>query len=108
VAVILQELWTMVRRIPKGKCCTYGDLGRALSTPASGKLVGRWMARCPEDVPWWRVVNRLGDMPITRRDPSLGIEQRALLEREDVPFLPDGRIDLEQCRVFPEDLIPVE
>jgi len=28
------ELWNLVREIPRGKCTTYGELGRALHRPA--------------------------------------------------------------------------
>jgi methylated-DNA-protein-cysteine methyltransferase-like protein len=95
--VTLEVLWDLVRSIPAGKCASYGDVGRALPNPATGYQVGRWMAQCPDDVPWWRVVSKNGTFPIGRRHPSLGIEQRALLEREGVRF--DGEVvDMAACQ----------
>lgn len=82
----LDVLWELIRSIPPGKCASYGDVGRALPNPASGFQVGRWMAQCPDDVPWWRVVSKQGRFPITRRHPVLGIEQREMLEKEGVEF----------------------
>lgn len=105
---MLSALWALVASIPSGRCCTYGDLGRVLPNPASGRMVGRWMASCPEGIPWWRVVNLQGDLPISRRDPMLGLEQRQLLEREGIPFLTDGRVDLAQCRFELDELLALE
>ncbi|MCB8933562.1 MAG: MGMT family protein [Fimbriimonadaceae bacterium] len=86
----LDALWAIVRSIPEGKCASYGEVGAALFEPATGFQVGRWMARCPDDVPWWRVVSKQGRFPITRRHPSLGFQQRELLEREGVTFAGDA------------------
>lgn len=80
------ELYDLVRRIPHGRCAGYGELGRALTNPVSGYVVGRWMAAAPEDVPWWRVVAKDGTLVVTRRDPDLGLRQRRLLQEEGVPF----------------------
>ena len=47
------------------------------------------MARCPQDVPWWRVVHADGSMKGT----AGAEEQRARLAEEGVPLTPDGRVD---------------
>lgn len=80
----MEELFDLVRRIPRGRVASYGDLGRALRHPVSGLIVGRWMARCPEDLPWWRVVARDGSMPVARRDPSLEALQTSHLANEGI------------------------
>jgi methylated-DNA-protein-cysteine methyltransferase-like protein len=65
--------------------------------PAAYQAFGaRWaggaMAHCPDDVPWWRVVNAQGR--ISARE---GAErQRELLEAELVVFDGRGRIDLRR------------
>lgn len=82
----LESLWAAVRSIPRGKVASYGAVGRALKNPCSGFLVGRWMHSCPPDVPWWRVVNAKGHLPIGKKSPALAIEQRHLLEKEKVKF----------------------
>ena len=73
-----------------GRCASYGDLGSALDHPASGYMVGRWMAQCPEDIPWWRVVAKDGRLPLHKRDPRLAAEQRRRLEEEGVEFEDDN------------------
>lgn len=86
----LQPLWDVVRRIPRGRVASYGAVGQALPTPASGYMVGRWMASCPPDVPWWRVVAKDGRLPVNKRSPELAHEQRERLIAEGVPMLAEG------------------
>lgn len=93
----LDELWRLVRRIPAGQVISYGDLGKLMKHPATGRVVGRWMAQAPSDVPWWRVVARDGTFPIGKRGPKLSLEQEQLLREEAVPFLNSGRVDISAC-----------
>jgi methylated-DNA-protein-cysteine methyltransferase related protein len=80
----LEELWQVVHSIPEGRVASYGAVGAALRHPATGRMVGRWMAQSPQGVPWWRVVGHNGRFPIERRDPYLGIAQAELLRSEGV------------------------
>jgi methylated-DNA-protein-cysteine methyltransferase related protein len=82
----MDGLWQVVSSIPPGRVVSYGAVGRALPAPASGWMVGRWMAQCPEGVPWWRVVAATGDLPTHKRDPRLAQDQRRRLEAEGVEF----------------------
>jgi|SRR5579862_34243 len=82
-----EELYDLVRSIPAGKVAAYGMLGSALRNRVSGIVVGRWMAQCPDGVPWWRVVAKNGALPIEKRSPYLGADQRKLLESEGVRFV---------------------
>jgi methylated-DNA-protein-cysteine methyltransferase-like protein len=88
----LDQLWEVVRAIPSGSVMSYGDVGRALSNPASGFMVGRWMASAPEGVPWWRVVAKSGSLPIGKRGPGLASEQEERLRAEGVRFDAQGRV----------------
>ena len=85
----LEELWNLVRQVPKGRCTAYSTLGRALSRPVSGFLVGKWMAQAPPDVPWWRVVLKDGGIALDKSDPEAGLHQRKLLLAEEIPFEDD-------------------
>lgn len=96
----LEELWTLIRSIPRGQCTTYGGLGRALRNPASGYLVGRWMAQCPDDVPWWRVVAKDGRLPIHKRDPAAARVQQELLGDEGIAVA-NGTVDMDRYRWDP-------
>jgi methylated-DNA-protein-cysteine methyltransferase-like protein len=94
------EIWMRIRQIPHGKCASYGDVGRALSTPTTGRGVGNRLRHIPAgvQVPWWRVIAVSGSLPISKLDPYLGIEQQQRLRAEGVPFKAEHVVDLEACR----------
>jgi len=92
-SALVTELYDLVRSVPEGRCVAYGDLGASLSSPVSGYLAGRWMAACPPDVPWWRVVAKTGDLPVHKRDPEIARQQIELLAKEGVKVV-DGRVDM--------------
>jgi methylated-DNA-protein-cysteine methyltransferase-like protein len=95
----LDDLWRVVRDIPAGRVASYGDVGRLLRQPATGYLVGRWMAQAPPDVPWWRVVAQSGQLVTSKRSPHLAAEQERLLREEGVPFLSPGVVDMRLARI---------
>ena len=90
----------MVRAIPVGRVTSYGEVGRALRHPATGRMIGRWMAGCPQDVPWWRVVDKQGRLPIGKRDPHLEREQSELLADEGVE-VKNQAVDMERYGYVP-------
>ena len=91
---IFSCIYSLVRKIPRGKVATYGQIARALGMPRGARTVGWAMHDCPDDVPWHRVVNAQGK--ISAR-PTLGfIAQRARLKAEGVRFDREGKIDLEK------------
>jgi methylated-DNA-protein-cysteine methyltransferase-like protein len=88
------RVYALVRRIPRGRVTSYGEIARALGVPRGARTVGWALRACADDIPWHRVVNAKGT--ISRR-PSGGYHlQRGLLRREGVRFTRDGRIDLEK------------
>lgn len=97
---LVSELYDLVRQVPIGRCVAYGDLGRSLTNPVSGYLVGRWMSSCPPDVPWWRVVAKSGELPVHKRDPELAAAQERHLSDEGVAVT-EGRVNMELVGWFP-------
>jgi alkylated DNA nucleotide flippase Atl1 len=86
----MEAVWALVRRVPDGRATTYGQLAEAYYGVARGaRRVGQAMARCPGDVPWWRVVHADGSM----KGSAGSDEQRARLAEEGVPLTVDGRVD---------------
>lgn len=85
----MEELFALVRKIPHGRCAAYGLLANSLEKRVSGLVVGRWMARAPDGVPWWRVVAKDGRLPIWKVSPFAADEQRIRLEAEGVEFEDD-------------------
>lgn len=87
------RIYAVVRRIPRGKVASYGDVARRAGLPGHARQVGYAMHALRPDtaVPWHRVVNAKGE--ISRRRRGAGeIEQRVLLEREGVRFGARNRI----------------
>lgn len=74
----------MVRKIPHGRVVSYGQLGRFLSRPVSGLIVGRWMAQAPHDIPWWRVIAANRQLVLHKRSPEMGAAQAQHLYSEGV------------------------
>jgi methylated-DNA-protein-cysteine methyltransferase-like protein len=88
----------MVRRVPAGEATSYGAIAASLGSPRAARGVGWALAALPDghDVPWWRVVNRNGEVSI-KGAPGMPALQRALLEGEGVTFDSTGRLDFRRC-----------
>ena len=89
-----KQVYEIVERIPYGQVISYGEIARLLGRPRAAREVGRAMRNCPDGLPWQRVV--MADGSIT--GGMFANIRRAMLESEDVPFLPDGRVDMARCR----------
>jgi methylated-DNA-protein-cysteine methyltransferase-like protein len=89
------RIHAVVRRIPRGRVATYGQVALLAGLARQARLVGYALHALPgrSDVPWQRVVNARGAVS-PRREPGWDALQRALLEREGVRFDARGRIDL--------------
>jgi methylated-DNA-protein-cysteine methyltransferase-like protein len=76
---------------------SYGGVAAMLGTPRAARGVGTALSALPldTDVPWWRVVNRNGEISI-KGESGLATLQRSLLEREKVRFDRHGRISWER------------
>lgn len=99
-----ERIFAVVKRIPKGKVATYGQVAR-MTGRCTARMVGYAMAALPEGsrVPWQRVINAQG--MISARSHSDGdVRQRLLLEKEGMKFDGKGRVDL---KVF-QWLLPAE
>ena len=90
-----QRIYAVVRRIPRGKVATYGQVARLARLPGRARQVGYAMHALPggTTVPWQRVVNAQGKVS-RRRVPGAELTQRMLLLREGVRFGGGGRISL--------------
>ena len=89
-----ERVWTLVRRIPRGKVATYGQLSRMIGGRLSPVGIGWAVAAAAEGaIPWHRVVNARGGISTDKRAPGF---QRAKLKAEGVRFRHDGSIDLDR------------
>ena len=90
-----ERVYAVVRRIPKAKVATYGQVARIVGR-CTARMVGYAMAAVPNGsrVPWQRVINSQG--MISARSHGDGDErQRVMLEKEGVEFDAKGRVDLK-------------
>lgn len=93
-----EKIYEQVKKIPKGKVATYGQIAAMAGNPHWSQVVGFALHSNPDPahIPCHRVVNRFGE---TAKAFVFGGEdaQRALLLEEGVVFLPDGRVDMSAC-----------
>lgn len=89
-----RRVWRIVRRVPRGRVVSYGGVAALMGAPRAARAVGRALCVLPDgsDVPWWRVINRNGEISIRCMVHGPQV-QRALLEGEGVRFDRRGRVD---------------
>ena len=94
MSTFTERVYAMVRRVPRGQVVSYGGIAALLGHPRAARGVGQALRALPDDadVPWWRVINRNGEISI-RGDFHAPQLQRALLEGEGVEFGANGRVD---------------
>ena len=96
-AELFSEIYRVVRRIPRGKVATYGQVAELAGLPGGARIVGRAMKlSAPARVPWQRVVGKKSRdaAKVNILDPVGGSVQRLLLEAEGVKFSDAGSISL--------------
>ena len=91
------RIYDVVRRIPRGRVASYGQVARRAGMPRHARLVGYALHNLPAEtrLPWHRVV--AADGRIAKRAlPEEGRWQRELLEAEGVTLDADGRVPMER------------
>ena len=98
-----QQVWQLVRQIPRGKVATYGQIASLIPLPEgidpsaykafSPRWVGGAMAACPDDVPWQRVINSKGK--VSQRSSQGHLRQKELLESEGIIFDERQKVSLK-------------
>jgi methylated-DNA-protein-cysteine methyltransferase related protein len=76
-------IYRQVKKIPRGRVSTYGEVAKALRLRAGARAVGYALAACPsgQGIPWHRVLGAGGRIRVPEPHASL---QRKLLESEGV------------------------
>jgi len=87
-----QAIYATVRRIPRGRVATYGQVAGLAGGSVSARQVGYALHALPGSttVPWHRVINREGRISLPPAEG--GIEQQLRLAREGVSIGQGGRI----------------
>ncbi|HET6142167.1 MAG TPA: MGMT family protein [Candidatus Acidoferrales bacterium] len=90
------SVYALVKKIPRGRVITYGQLAKALRLSGGARTAGRAMSACPsgKGVPWHRVVGAGGKLLI--REPYASL-QRKLLESEGLELAEKHILNFKQC-----------
>lgn len=93
-----QRIYAVVKRIPRGRVATYGQVATLAGLPRQPRLVGYAMHALPNGtvLPWHRVINAQGRVSPRSGDRGAGVTQRVLLEAEGVRFDAAGRVSLSR------------
>jgi methylated-DNA-protein-cysteine methyltransferase related protein len=106
-----QDVWDVVKLIPKGRVTSYGAIAKYLGSPGAARMVGWAMNACHasnEPVPAQRVVNRIGMLSgkVHFDGPNL---MQELLENEGVQIENNQVVNFEKLfwdpmtEIRPED-----
>lgn len=88
------RVYQIVQQIPYGRVASYSQIAWMLGLPRAARQVGWAMRRCPDDLPWQRVVRQDG----TIAGGGMAGLRKAMLKAEGVCFTPDGRVDMKRCQ----------
>ena len=98
-----EKVYRLVRRIPRGRVMTYGQIAELLGDGYTPRTVGFVMHNSDNKTPWHRVINAQGGCstgPILLPHDK----QQRMLEAEGVKFNKKGRCDLETYLFIPRNL----
>ena len=93
-AKYFKKFLATIRRIPRGRVATYGDVAYASGFPGMARQVAWALHGCDGSVPWPRVVGAGGRILLTGEH---GFEQRMRLQAEGVGFI-GLRVDMKKHR----------
>ena len=97
-----ERIYNAVKRIPRGRVATYGQIAELAGLPRQPRMVGYALSALPESrsIPWHRVINAKGQVS-ARSEPDFDQPQRVLLEGEGIEFDARNRISLARFRWQP-------
>ncbi len=98
-SALYQRIYAVVRRIPRGRVATYGQVAELAGAEGHARQVGYALHAMPpaSGLPWHRVINARGEIS-ARSGSDWGELQRLLLEEEGIEFNLRGRVDLGRFR----------
>ena len=91
-----KRIYEVVKKIPKGKVATYGQIAELAGDKRMARAVGNALHKNPDpdNIPCFRVVNAKGELAGEFAFGGAG-EQAKLLEADGIEVA-DGRVDLEK------------
>lgn len=96
---LFEQIREQVKKIPKGKVSTYGEIAKYLQIKDTRKIGWALHQNKSIECPCHRVVNKEGNLA---KGYAFGGEkiQKQILESEGVIFNKDGSVNLQKCLHF--------
>lgn len=94
-----QKVYAIVEQIPKGRVMTYGDVAAIAGHPYAARQVGGLAHFGPTELPWHRVVNRMGDCASGYYGGKVG--HAAALESEGMKIKDFRLVSFRELRWLP-------
>ncbi len=101
-SLFTERVKKLIKEIPEGMVATYGLIAAHAGNPRAARQVSRILhsSSRKDDLPWHRVINRMGRISLPRFE---GYElQKQLLENEGVVFNGSDAVDLDRFLWQPE------
>lgn len=100
-----EDVYAVVKLIPKGRVCSYGAIARYLGTRMSARMVGWAMHGAPKSVPAHRVVNSQG-LLTGKIHFTTPVTMQRLLEKEGVQVVNDKIVRFNDLLWDPSKELP--
>ena len=94
-----ERVYELVAQIPVGRVMTYGDIAALCGQAQASRIVGGLAHFGPTDLPWHRVVNRMGDCASGYYGGKEG--HKTALEQEGVTIVDYRIVDFSERRWRP-------
>ena len=103
-----QKVICLIKKIPKGKVVSYGQVAAAAGSPRAARQVGGILRALDilkvsnlgngGVVPWWRVINNEGIISIKGNWTATKETQKQLLLQDGIIFETEFKINMEKYR----------
>lgn len=92
-----EKIYEIVRKIPRGKVATYGQIARLAGNEKWSRVVGYALHVNPDEneIPCFRVVNRFGGLAPAFAFGGIDVQAKRL-RGEGVEVRPDNTVDLDK------------
>lgn len=92
-----EKIYAVVKKIPRGKVATYGQIARLAGNERWARVVGYALHAnpSPDEIPCFRVVNRFGGLAPAFAFGGIDVQAK-LLRQEGIEVRKDNTVDLDK------------
>jgi methylated-DNA-protein-cysteine methyltransferase-like protein len=105
VEALYRRIYAVIRKIPKGRVATYGQVAELAGIPGGARVAGAALktSKPTDRLPWQRVIGKASRLRgrIAIHDPVGAAIQRNLLEQEGVSVGETGLVALDEYGWLP-------